>query len=114
MRFVDNIFGEEVYGLISIFGVVGNNVVANLTFVEKGCGKVASCVGTYNLKDPYNTAEFYNFKSWDKLNNMMIEIVSHPIGYKPPKHPEKWYTAPEGVYKEGLKELEKLRKLGVI
>ncbi len=100
MRFVDNIFGEEVYGLISIFGVVGNNVVANLTFVEKGCGKVASCVGTYNLKDPYNTAEFYNFKSWDKLNNMWLNILKDSTA----RNPKLWYMIPDRLLEVGGRE----------
>ncbi len=99
-KFVDFVNNNmSTYGAIIIVGKSNDLVVGNFTFVEEGCGKVASCVGTYNFNNPENH-EFYAFHSKDKLDKMMIEILSNPTGYKPDPDPKTWYKIPDAALKE--------------
>ena len=61
-------------------------------------------------KNPENY-QFYAFHSKDKLDKMMIEILSHPTCYKPDPDPKTWYKIPDDRYK---REIEELRKAGLI
>ena len=100
--FVANNMGYEI-GAIVIVGKVGDMGIANYTFIAEGGGTVASCVATL---DP-NNCEFYAFHSKDKLDEMMIEMLSNFEGYKNYfkdfrfTHPEKWRDLPDIVAKCG-------------
>jgi len=99
-----------IWGKIEICGVIDNTTYGNFTFIEQGGGKVASAVVVQDVANPENY-QFYAFHSKDKLDKMMIEIVSNPVSYKPAKNPERWYLCPDTMYKH---ELEERRKAGLI
>ncbi len=90
ISFVNNNMG--IYGLIEILGTSGNNVIDCKIYIEQGGGKVTPAIYVQDIQDIKNPKNYerYTIHSKEKLNKMMIEMLSHPTGYKPdpliPKH----------------------------
>jgi len=95
--FANNNMSE--YGAIFIEGFDNGMIYFNASLIEEGGGKVVSCVIVQDPNNPENH-QIYAFHSKDKLDKMMIEILSNPTGYKPDPDPKTWYKIPDAILKE--------------
>lgn len=106
LDFVNN--NMSTWGKIEILGVVDDKAYGNYTFIEQGGGKVASAVVVQDVKNPENY-QFYAFHSKEKLDKMMIEILSHPTGYKAFRgNLNHWYKLPEIYYEKKILPLKNI------